>query len=78
VVASPEDGVAVDDVARLRDAVAGLPTDQRRALVLAAWYGRTAREISASEGIPVGTAKTRIRAGMLKLRASLVGEDAPS
>ena len=75
VVASPEDGVAVDDLARLRTAVAGLPVDQRRALVLAAWYGRTAREISASEGIPVGTAKTRIRAGMLKLRASLVGEE---
>ena len=76
VVASPEDGVAVDDLDRLRTAVAGLPPDQRRALVLAAWYGRTAREISASEGIPVGTAKTRIRAGMLKLRAELVGEEA--
>lgn len=75
VVASPEEGTAVDDLDRLRAAVAGLPVDQRRALVLAAWYGRTAREISASEGIPVGTAKTRIRAGMLKLRAELVGEE---
>ncbi len=75
---SPEDGPAVDDLARLRAAVADLPRDQQRALVLAAWYGRTAKEISASEGIPVGTAKTRIRAGMLKLRASLVtaGEEA--
>jgi RNA polymerase sigma-70 factor (ECF subfamily) len=75
---SPEDGPAVDDLARLRAAVADLPDDQQRALVLAAWYGRTAKEISASEGIPVGTAKTRIRAGMLKLRASLVtaGEEA--
>jgi RNA polymerase sigma-70 factor (ECF subfamily) len=75
---SPEDGPAVDDLARLRAAVADLPADQQRALVLAAWYGRTAKEISASEGIPVGTAKTRIRAGMLKLRASLVtaGEEA--
>jgi RNA polymerase sigma-70 factor (ECF subfamily) len=76
--ASPEDGPAVDDLARLRAAVADLPADQQRALVLAAWYGRTAKEIGASEGIPVGTAKTRIRAGMLKLRASLVtaGEEA--
>lgn len=75
---SPEEGPAVDDLARLRAAVADLPGDQQRALVLAAWYGRTAKEISASEGIPVGTAKTRIRAGMLKLRASLVaaGEEA--
>lgn len=76
VAPSPEDGVAVDDLARLRAAVAALPVDQRRALVLAAWYGRTAKEISASEGIPVGTAKTRIRAGMLKLRATLVAEEA--
>jgi RNA polymerase sigma-70 factor (ECF subfamily) len=68
-----EQYAAVDDVDRLRAAVAALPTDQRRALVLAAWYGRTASEISASEGIPVGTAKTRIRAGMLKLRAAFVG-----
>ena len=50
------------------------PTDQRRALVLAAIGGRTAKEISESEGIPLGTAKTRIRSGMLKLRASLTGD----
>ncbi len=62
------------DTARLRGALAGLPTEQRRALVLAAFYGRTAKEIGESEGIPLGTAKTRIRAGMLKLRDALVGE----
>lgn len=77
-VAPPDDGVAVDDLVRLKAAVAALPDEQRRALVLAAWYGRTAKEISESEGIPVGTAKTRIRAGMMKLRAELVGEGAPS
>jgi RNA polymerase sigma factor (sigma-70 family) len=70
--------VASDDAASLRLALAGLPYDQRRALVLAAFYGRTAKEISQSEGIPLGTAKTRIRSGMLKLRAALVTEDSPS
>ena len=55
----------------VRDAIATLPEEQRRAVVLAALGGRTAREISEWEGIPVGTAKTRIRSGMLKLRSAL-------
>ena len=59
---------ASDDAARLRRALAQLPVEQRRAIVLAGIGGRTAKEISEAEGIPLGTAKTRIRAAMLKLR----------
>jgi RNA polymerase sigma-70 factor (ECF subfamily) len=55
--------------------MATLPADQRRALVLAAFYGKTAREIGESENIPLGTAKTRIRSAMIKLRGSLQVED---
>jgi RNA polymerase sigma-70 factor (ECF subfamily) len=40
-------------------------------VLLASLYGRTAQEISDAEGIPLGTAKTRIRAGLLKLRDTL-------
>ncbi|HEX6476110.1 MAG TPA: sigma-70 family RNA polymerase sigma factor [Acidimicrobiales bacterium] len=65
-----------DDAGRIRAAVHRLPIDQRRALVLAAFHGRTAKEISASEDIPLGTAKTRIRSGLLKLRAMLVEQGA--
>ena len=53
------------------DAIAELPNEQRRALFLAAYLGRTAREIGELEGIPLGTAKTRIRTAMLRLRDSL-------
>ncbi len=68
----PEEVAAAGDTAaQLRRAVGTLPPDQRRALVLAAFYGRTAQEISTAEGIPLGTAKTRIRAGMMKLRATM-------
>jgi RNA polymerase sigma factor (sigma-70 family) len=56
---------------RLRRAIASLPDDQRRALVLATYAGRTAREIAELDGVPLGTVKTRIRSAMLKLRESL-------
>ena len=53
--------------AELRETLAGLPDEQRRALLLAALFGYTAREIGAIEQIPLGTAKTRIRSAMRKL-----------
>jgi RNA polymerase sigma-70 factor (ECF subfamily) len=63
--------VAAESVAELRRALAALPAAQARALVLAGIHGLTAREIADLEHIPLGTAKTRIRAGMGKLRAML-------
>jgi RNA polymerase sigma-70 factor (ECF subfamily) len=64
-------GEAVDERQPIRSALAGLPADQRRALFLSAYLGRTAREISDLEHAPLGTIKTRIRAAMLKLRDTL-------
>lgn len=66
--------VRSDDAARLRAAIGRLPDDQRRSLVLAAFYGRTAREISEADGIPLGTAKTRIRTAMIKVRDAMTKE----
>jgi RNA polymerase sigma factor (sigma-70 family) len=69
---NPEDAVRRGDVRHLvRTALQVLPAEQRRAVVLAAVYGRTALEISESEGIPLGTAKTRIRTALLRLRAAV-------
>ena len=69
---NPEDAVCRGDVRQLvRGALATLPEEQRRAVVLAAVYGRTALEISESEGIPLGTAKTRIRTALIRLRAAV-------
>ena len=67
--------VARDSAAGLRRALAGLPGTQARAVAMAGIYGMTARQIAVTEGIPLGTAKTRIRDGMLKLRAVLLPED---
>jgi RNA polymerase sigma factor (sigma-70 family) len=69
---NPEDAVRRHDVGEtVRAALATLPVEQQRAVILAAVYGRTALEISEEEGIPLGTAKTRIRSGLLRLRASV-------
>lgn len=56
---------------RVIAALLAIPTEQRRAVVLAALGGRTAREVGELEAIPLGTAKTRIRTGLLRLRSAL-------
>ncbi len=77
VTRTPEQWALADDAAsRIRAAVAGLPPQQARAVVMAGIYGMTARQISEFEGIPLGTAKTRIRTAMGKLRTVLGPERA--
>jgi DNA-directed RNA polymerase specialized sigma24 family protein len=60
----------------LRAALGGLPAEQARAVVMAGVYGMTAQEVAAADGVPLGTAKTRIRAAMMKLRLALDPEAA--
>ena len=43
---------------------------------MAGIYGMTARQIADAEGIPLDTAKTRIRDGMQRLRDAYLPEDA--
>lgn len=51
-----------------RSAIAELPEDQRRALELAYFEGLTHQEISERTSTPLGTVKTRVRLGLMKLR----------
>jgi RNA polymerase sigma factor (sigma-70 family) len=56
---------------QLRSALATLPAEQARAVVMAAVHGLTTRQIADAENIPVGTAKSRLRTAMAKLHAVL-------
>jgi RNA polymerase sigma factor (sigma-70 family) len=55
----------------VRAALKDLPDAQREALLLAYFGGYTQREVAALIGVPLGTVKTRMAAGMRKMKAAL-------
>jgi RNA polymerase sigma-70 factor (ECF subfamily) len=55
-------------------ALAQLPDEQKRPLMLAYFDGLTQSEIAARLGAPLGTVKTRMRTGMMNLRELLAGK----
>lgn len=59
------------DGGKVREALAELPEPQREALVLAYWGGLTASQIAHRANVPLGTAKSRLRLGLSRLRDEL-------
>lgn len=62
------DDMGIDEREEVRAALGKLSPLQREAIVLAYFGGRTYREVAVELGIPEGTAKTRLRDGLIKLR----------
>jgi len=61
---------------QLRAALDELPTEQRQAIELAYFGGRTYREIATLTGVPLGTANGRLRLALARLRERLSQTDA--
>jgi RNA polymerase sigma-70 factor, ECF subfamily len=62
---------------QVREAMASLPDQQRRAIELAYFDGLSHGEIAAQEGEPLGTVKGRLRLGLRKLTGLLEAADDP-
>ena len=69
-----ETATARIEAARVRSALDGLTANQREAVSLAYLGGYTHTEVASLLDLPLGTAKTRIRDGLIRLRDTMGGE----
>lgn len=72
--APEEQSDARDEARSIRDALQGLPEDQRQIVELAYYGGRTQGEIAEMLKLPLATVKSRARLGLLNLRDALLSQ----
>jgi RNA polymerase sigma-70 factor (ECF subfamily) len=75
VLLAKTDEPAHERIEQLWAGLRALPVVQARPILLAVVYGMTAQEVADREGIPLGTAKTRIRRGLARLRQRMAVTD---
>ena len=68
----PESAFAATEQQRhIQLALSKLPGEQRELISLAFWEGLSHSEVASRTGLPLGTVKTRIRLGILKLKEEI-------
>jgi len=75
-VENPQPSVAADletrdEAARARELIGRLKPDQQQVIRLAVYNGMTHRSIADKLGLPLGTVKTHLRRGLMRLREGL-------
>jgi RNA polymerase sigma-70 factor, ECF subfamily len=75
LIASPHD--PGDELLGIDDALASLPAQQRRAILLREWHGLSYREVAAEMGITQGAVETLIFRARRSLAAALDAPQAP-
>jgi RNA polymerase sigma-70 factor, ECF subfamily len=78
VVADPAERVveaigSIDERAKVREALAALPADQRQVIELMYFQGLSQSRIAEHLSLPLGTVKSRTLLGMRRIRGSLAG-----
>ena len=69
---APDDSRLDDEASRVLTVLRGLPYEQRRMLEWSLADGLSHAEIATKTGAPLGTVKTLIRRGLLRVRQALV------
>lgn len=69
-----ENTILIERAKKVHKALDQISESQRKVLQVAYFYGMSQSEISEEFDIPLGTVKTRMRDGMIKLRELLVKE----
>lgn len=69
--AAPADPPPLDDRLRVRRALSSLDPLERRLLEAAFYQGLTHRELAETFNLPLGTVKSKLRRGLIKLRRAL-------
>jgi len=80
IVATPHDEVWASvarslDAETVRGAMSSLPVEQQQTIEMGFFQGLSHQEIADRTGLPLGTVKSRMRNGLRKMRARLVGEE---